>query len=273
MEALLTSSLFGALTRNVQARIDAASELNKRLFDNVIYRNYLDWDTPTIGLDFEELIGKYNITIAAPTIGDGSKEPILQTEGLQTIKETVVNHALTLPLSMKDYRKILALLDSKSISDKARETELIKIMWGNVQTVVNGVEAKLDMIFLGALSNCGTFTFDNNNNPEGGVKGSITYDMPVIQVNTIEQLIEAEKWARTSNEARQFQTICVDSISEIAEVVLAKAKKDSKDPRQAYGVLLDKIIMVIKAFRDLPGKHVLMLAKEEQIKVIKTLYL
>ena len=76
---------------------------------------------------------------------------------------------------------------------------------------------------------------------------SITYDMPVIQVNTIEQLIEAELWARTSNEARQFQTICVDSISEIAEVVLAKAKKDAKDPRQAYGVLLDKIIMVIKA--------------------------
>lgn len=95
---------------------------------------------------------------------------------------------------------------------------------------------------------------------------SITYDMPVIQVNTIEQLIEAELWARTSNEARQFQTVCVDSISEIAEVVLAKAKKDAKDPRQAYGVLLDKIIMVIKAFRDLPGKHVLMLAKEEQIK-------
>lgn len=213
MEALLTSSLFGALTRNVQARIDAASELNKRLFDNVIYRNYLDWDTPTIGLDFEDLIGKYNITIAAPTIGDGSKEPILQTEGLQTIKETVVNHALTLPLSMKDYRKILALLDSKSISDKARETELIKIMWGNVQTVVNGVEAKLDMIFLGALSNCGTFTFDNNNNPEGGVKGSITYDMP------------ADNVAASTTQWTEANIDTVDCMEDIQELLAAAEDK------------------------------------------------
>lgn len=95
---------------------------------------------------------------------------------------------------------------------------------------------------------------------------SITYDLPVIQVSNIDQLIEAELWARTSREASQFQSVCIDSISEIAEVVLAKAKAEAKDPRQAYGVLLDKIIMVIKAFRDLPGKHVLMLAKEEQIK-------
>ena len=55
---VLISSLFGELTKNVQARIDAASELNKRIFDNVIYRRFMDWDTPTIGLDFEEIIGK-----------------------------------------------------------------------------------------------------------------------------------------------------------------------------------------------------------------------
>lgn len=94
----------------------------------------------------------------------------------------------------------------------------------------------------------------------------ITYDMPVITVSTIEELIQAELWARTSAEAKQFSTVCVDSISEIAEVVLTNAKEKAKDPRQAYGVLLDKIITVIKAFRDLQGKHVLMLAKEEQIK-------
>ena len=76
------SSLFGELTKNVQIRIDKASELQKRLFDEVLYTKFLDWDNPTIGLDFEELVGKYNITVAAPTIGDGSKEPILQTEGL-----------------------------------------------------------------------------------------------------------------------------------------------------------------------------------------------
>ena len=51
------SSIFGELTKNVQIRFDAASELNKQLFDQVIFEKYLKWDTPTIGLDFEEIIG------------------------------------------------------------------------------------------------------------------------------------------------------------------------------------------------------------------------
>lgn len=94
----------------------------------------------------------------------------------------------------------------------------------------------------------------------------ISYDMPVIVVKTIEDLIASELWARTSVEAKQFETVGIDSITEIAEVVLANAKKTVKDPRQAYGELLEKALMVIKAFRDLQGKHVVTLAKEERAK-------
>ena len=176
------SSIFGELTRNIQARIDKASELNKRLFDKVIYRSYLDWDTPTIGLDFEEIIGKYNVTIAAATIGDNSKEPIIGSNGLDTVKERVLNHAITRPMSMQDYRKILEIMDTKALSDSVKKQKLIDLMWGDVSSVVNGVEARLDMIFLGALSNEGKFTFDNKNNPEGGVRGAIDYNQPASNI-------------------------------------------------------------------------------------------
>lgn len=176
------SSLFGELTRNVQARFDAASELNKRIFDKTIYRDYMDWDTPTVGLDFEELIGKYNITVAAATIGERSKEPVIGSYGLETVKERVLNHAITRPMSMQDYRKILQLLDSKSISDEQKKKQLVNLMWGDVQWVVNGIEAKLDVIFLGALSNCGVFTFDKTNNPEGGVQGEINFNQPATNI-------------------------------------------------------------------------------------------
>lgn len=176
------TSLFGALTRNVQVRFDTATELNKKLFDNVIFEDFLEWDTPTIGLDFEELVGQYNITIAAPTIGTDAKEPILGTEGLQTLKETLVNHALTKPMTIKDYRKILSILDSKSLPDKAKNEQLIKQMWGEVTTVVKAVYGKLDMIFLGALSNEGTFTMDETTNPEGGVRGTISYNQPAENI-------------------------------------------------------------------------------------------
>lgn len=178
MNEVFFSSIFGELTKNVQVRFDAASEANKRLFNNVQYDRFLDWDLPTIGLDFEEIIGKYNITIAAPTIGEDAKEAIIGSEGLQTMRERMVNHALSLPMTIQTYRKILQLHDSKSIPDEAKKQQLIKLMWGDVMTVVGGVHGKLDMIFLRALSNGGVFTFDETTNPEGGVRGTIDYKQP-----------------------------------------------------------------------------------------------
>lgn len=182
MNPIIYSSIFGELTKNVQIRLDAASELRKRLFDNALYEQYLSWDIPTIGLDFEELIGKYNLTVAAATIGDHSKEPVLGSYGAETLKEKVLNHAITLPMTIQEYRKVLQILDSRSISDDQRKAQLINLMWGGTERVVNGVRAKLDIIFLGALSNEGKFTFDEKNNPEGGVRGMINYNQPVSNI-------------------------------------------------------------------------------------------
>lgn len=178
------SSIYGELCKEVQIRFDAASELNKELFDQCIFEQFLDWDDPTIELDFEEIIGKYNITVAAPTIGDNSAEPILGSTGLETLKETIVNHALSIPMTMKTYRKILSLLNQKLIKDEDKKKRLINLMWGDVTTVVKAVQGKLDMIFLGALSNEGKFEFDETTNPEGGVRGSINYNQPSTNIAT-----------------------------------------------------------------------------------------
>ena len=94
----------------------------------------------------------------------------------------------------------------------------------------------------------------------------ISYDMPVIEVSTVQDLVEIEQWARSSHEAKQFQTICLDSITEIGEKILSNAKKQVKDPRQAYGELIEKAVMTIKGFRDLKGFNVYMAAKEERVK-------
>lgn len=178
------SSVFGALTLNTQARIDAASRLQKQIFDKAVYEDYLDWDTPSIGLNFEEILGKYNISIAAATIGDNSKEPVIGEAGVSTYANKVLKHAISRALTSAEYRKVLAIQDSKSLSDTEVKQQLIDIMWGGVNDVVNGVKAKIDMIFLGALSNEGQFTFDETNNPEGGVKGLIDYNMPSGNIAT-----------------------------------------------------------------------------------------
>ena len=65
MPPFLYSSIFGELTKNVQIRFDAASELNKKLFDNVIFERFMDWDTPTIGL-VKLKINKFGCVIGSP---------------------------------------------------------------------------------------------------------------------------------------------------------------------------------------------------------------
>lgn len=101
---------------------------------------------------------------------------------------------------------------------------------------------------------------------EAGLLSLRRSNLPVIEIKTLEDLQDAYQWATESEEAKSFETICLDSLSEIAEVVLNNAKRTSKDPRQAYGELIERMGTTVRSFRDLSGKHVYMSAKQEGIK-------
>jgi len=91
----------------------------------------------------------------------------------------------------------------------------------------------------------------------------ISYNIPVIEIKTVNDLLEAYNWVVSSYEAKQYYTVCLDSISEIAEVILSNAKSQVKDPRQAYGELIEKMTNTIRSFRDLSGKSVYFSAKQQ----------
>lgn len=97
---------------------------------------------------------------------------------------------------------------------------------------------------------------------ESGMLSLRDVDIPVITIKNVQDLTDAYEWANMSAEADQFQTIYIDSISEIGEVVLTNAKAQVKDPRQAYGELIEKMMTTLKSFRDLSGKNVVMAAKQ-----------
>jgi len=61
-----------------------------------------------------------------------------------------------------------------------------------------------------------------------------------------------------------FHTICLDSISEIAEICLAAEIKSAKDPRQAYGEMATKMKTMIRAFKDLPYNVVFTAMQEKE---------
>lgn len=98
---------------------------------------------------------------------------------------------------------------------------------------------------------------------EGGLLSIREADVPYIEITSLESLYEAYEWV-SGPDGQQFDSVCLDSISEVAEVVLAHELKTNKDGRAAYGELNTKMASLIRAFRDLPGKHVLMTAKLEK---------
>lgn len=83
-----------------------------------------------------------------------------------------------------------------------------------------------------------------------------------IEIKTIDDLREAYMFLAND---KKYDWVCLDSISEIAEVVLADEKEKTKDPRKAYGEMADIMIGLIRAFRGLP-KNVYIAAKQGKVK-------
>ena len=98
---------------------------------------------------------------------------------------------------------------------------------------------------------------------ESGLLSLRDTDIPVIEVQTLQDVFDAYQFVSQSAEAQHFEWVCLDSISDIGEAVLSAEKKTSKDPRQAYGAMADQMHELVRAFRDLPGKNVYFSAKME----------
>jgi phage nucleotide-binding protein len=99
---------------------------------------------------------------------------------------------------------------------------------------------------------------------EAGLLSLHDSELPFIEINSIDDITDAYVWLTQSDEAKQFDSVAIDSISELAEVCLTSEKATAKDPRQAYGEMQDQMAKLIRSFRDLPGKHVYMSAKLEK---------
>ena len=99
---------------------------------------------------------------------------------------------------------------------------------------------------------------------ESGLLSIASADLPFIEIKTMADLREAYAFVKKSDECQGVQTVVIDSLSEIAEVVLIAEKDKTTDGRAAYGEMASQMTGLIRAFRDLPGKNVVMTAKVEK---------
>lgn len=104
---------------------------------------------------------------------------------------------------------------------------------------------------------------------EPGFLSVRSYTGPAYQAFTSARIEEFLLWAIQSKEARQFSTFSIDSVSEMAEIVLAEefAKQASgsnknADPRNAYGEMAKKVMKWMRWIYFTPNFNALMIAKE-----------
>lgn len=99
---------------------------------------------------------------------------------------------------------------------------------------------------------------------EGGLLSLADKDLPVIEVECVKDVNQVYDWLTKSKEADQYQTVCVDSISELAEKLLNEELAQNRDGRAAYGVMASLMMLTLRGFRDL-SKHTYFTAKMKEI--------
>jgi len=98
---------------------------------------------------------------------------------------------------------------------------------------------------------------------ESGLLSLADQDIPAVEVKTEDDLKEVYEYVLKS----KYDTICLDSLSDIAETLLSGYKDKFSDGRQAYGKLNDVMSKYIRLFRDIKGKNVYMTAKEAKVEI------
>jgi hypothetical protein len=89
-------------------------------------------------------------------------------------------------------------------------------------------------------------------------------EIDVEEISSIDDLARVHQ--ALLREEHSYDWVAIDSWSEIAERLLAKAKASTKDPRKAYGEVIDVMLRWTREMRDLPI-GVLVVAKATETEV------
>lgn len=98
---------------------------------------------------------------------------------------------------------------------------------------------------------------------ESGLLSIADSDMPAITVKSVQTLRDVHH--ALANEGHDYKWVCLDSISEIAEVCLQEEMGKTNNGIKAYGEMATTMTRIVKAFRDLP-LNVVMTCKQTVIE-------
>jgi hypothetical protein len=86
--------------------------------------------------------------------------------------------------------------------------------------------------------------------------------IPAWEGSTLERIDEFLKWLFESAEAKKFDTVIIDSLSEWCEMLLAKYMKLNAHGLKAYGDMAEAFLKDAMKLYFMPKKHMYLIAKE-----------
>jgi hypothetical protein len=91
----------------------------------------------------------------------------------------------------------------------------------------------------------------------------------MIRIKSSEELREAYEYVKNNKD--KYDTVGIDSFTDIAEIVLSELNKDAyygdaKNSMVKWGKLADTTTAIAKSFRDLKGLNVIILALPESVQ-------
>lgn len=98
---------------------------------------------------------------------------------------------------------------------------------------------------------------------EPGLLSMRNSEVPTWIAPTKDKIDEFFKWFELSAEAKKFDTLAVDSVSQMCEIALTEAKKRIKHGLQIYGDMNEYIYPYMERLYFMPEKHMYLIAKEE----------
>lgn len=154
-------SIFGAYAQNMQVVIDT----KKDQFAPTFYQKYFDFAPSQVGLTYTSVIGASRIEAAASVVERSSSSPLRSRDQLQKYQGEIPAIKEKFSMREQDYRDFLTL-QSLNVSDQAKKTQLLDMLFNDVKKAGNSAHKRLDIMVLEALST-GKISLNINNNPDG----------------------------------------------------------------------------------------------------------
>lgn len=205
---LFQSKIYQEAARKVKFRIEEASARDIEIFGKTWYDKHFTVGTiPHMVSDFNTVLGKMYLEIAASTIDGKSAEPLRGQQGFQSVSQSMFTHAHAYKLEADEIREMMLMV---KMAEGSAEKQTVKYVTDKLfditRQAVQGVRARLDLIILEALSNGGKFTFTKDNDPQSPFIGkTINFGMPESNIGT-------------AGSGKEWSEANVDSIDPLTEI-------------------------------------------------------